>query len=579
MQISLLVPSLVSLFCASAALAAPPHGREAPPPPDADGCCQFDSSKTPECWGRFNLSTNYYDDGPSTGVVREYWFDVVNSTMAPDGVERTVLSINGTVPGPTIIADWGDTIVVHVRNLLQDNGTSIHFHGIRQNYTTEMDGVASVTQCPTPPGDSMTYTFKATQYGSSWYHSHFQLQAWNGVFGGIIINGPASAPYDEDLGTLILNDWFHETADQLYARASTRGPPTAANGLLNGTNVFGDGGRRFEAEFAPGRRYRVRVVNAAMDTMFRFALDGHNLTVIAADLVPIVPYETASVNVGIGQRYDLVIAAAAADVPADDAAAAAYWLRAVPSASCGSRHADLMNIKGVVRYRGAASASASASAEGSPTTSMLPYEDSCADEPAASLVPVVPLDVGEASRQDPFVVGLQVVDGWFKWTLNKNTFLSDWGYPSLLQAISGNQTWQPNQQVVTLEGANQWVYFVIENTGFDHPIHLHGHDVHILSRARGRHSPNTTLQLKNPPRRDVVMLPAHGHLVLAFKTDNPGVWLMHCHIGWHTGQGFALQLVERAAEIPYSKSVLSDSCATWSSYATDFNILQDDSGI
>ncbi|KAL8392716.1 hypothetical protein RB595_002778 [Gaeumannomyces hyphopodioides] len=426
-----------------------------------------------------------------------------------------------------------------------------------------MDGVASVTQCPTPPGESMTYTFKATQYGSSWYHSHFQLQAWNGMFGGIIINGPASAPYDEDLGTLILNDWFHETADQLYARASTRGPPMAMNGLLNGTNVFGGGGRRFETEFAPGRRYRIRVVNGAMDTMFRFMIDGHNMTVMANDLVPIVPYETGSVNVGIGQRYDVVVTA--------DAPAGAYWLRAVPSASCGSRHADLLNIKGVVRYRGASA--------GSPTTSMLPYQDSCVDEPAASLVPVVPLDVGEASRQDPFAVGLQVVDGWFKWTLNKNTFLSDWGYPSLLQAVSGNRTWQPNQQVVTLEGADQWVYFVIENTGFDHPIHLHGHDVHILSQARGSHSSNTTLQLKNPPRRDVVMLPAHGHLVLAFKTDNPGVWLMHCHIGWHTGQGFALQLVERAAEIPYSKSVLSDSCTAWSSYASSFNILQDDSGI
>lgn len=82
---------------------------------------------------------------------------------------------NKTTAGLTLPAL---AIVVHVRNLLEDNGTSIHFHGIRQNYTNDMDGVASVTQCPTPPGDSMTYTFKATQYGSSWYHSHFQLQAW-----------------------------------------------------------------------------------------------------------------------------------------------------------------------------------------------------------------------------------------------------------------------------------------------------------------------------------------------------------------------------------------------------------------
>jgi len=63
-----------------------------------------------------------------------------------------------------------------------------------------MDGVASITQCPTAPGSSTTYTWKATQYGSSWYHSHFAFQAWDGVFGPIVIQGPASANYDVDAG-------------------------------------------------------------------------------------------------------------------------------------------------------------------------------------------------------------------------------------------------------------------------------------------------------------------------------------------------------------------------------------------
>jgi len=72
--------------------------------------CDFNSSSTPNCWGKYDINTNYYEDGPDTGVIREYWFDLVNKTMSVDGVERMVLSINGTVPGPTIIADWGDTV-------------------------------------------------------------------------------------------------------------------------------------------------------------------------------------------------------------------------------------------------------------------------------------------------------------------------------------------------------------------------------------------------------------------------------------------------------------------------------------
>lgn len=67
---------------------------------------------------------------------------------------------------------------------------------------------------------------RATQYGSSWYHSHFSVQAWDGVFGGILINGPATSNYDEDLGHVFLNDWSHQTADVLALEAASSGPPT-----------------------------------------------------------------------------------------------------------------------------------------------------------------------------------------------------------------------------------------------------------------------------------------------------------------------------------------------------------------
>ncbi len=81
----------------------------------------------------------------------------MNTTASLDGVERNVLLVNGTFPGPTIIADWGDTVIVHLYNGLSNNGTGLHFHGIRQNYTNQMDGVPSITQCPTAPGEVRYY--------------------------------------------------------------------------------------------------------------------------------------------------------------------------------------------------------------------------------------------------------------------------------------------------------------------------------------------------------------------------------------------------------------------------------------
>lgn len=121
-------------------------------------------------WCDYTVDDDYYTVVPDTGVTREYWFDLQEVTVAPDGIERIALTVNGTIPGPTIEADWGDTVVVHVANNFVSslNGTSIHFHGIRQNYTNQQDGVVSITQCPTAPGENYTYTWRATQYGTTW---------------------------------------------------------------------------------------------------------------------------------------------------------------------------------------------------------------------------------------------------------------------------------------------------------------------------------------------------------------------------------------------------------------------------
>ncbi|KAI1839361.1 hypothetical protein JX266_014428, partial [Neoarthrinium moseri] len=268
--------------------------------------CSGNTADTRSEWCDYSIDTDYTSEAPDTGVIREYWFELTETTAAPDGVKRYVQAINGSIPGPTIFADWGDTVIVHVTNAISSstNGTSIHFHGIRQNYTNQEDGVSSITQCPTPPGSSITYTWRAVQYGSTWYHSHWALQAWEGVFGGIIINGPATSDYDEDLGMLFLNDWDHSTVDELYIDAESSGPPTLDTGLINGTNIWTDDsgnvtGYRFNVSLTEDSSYRLRLVNAAVDSHFKFMVDNHTLTVIATDLVPIEPFTTDIISIGM----------------------------------------------------------------------------------------------------------------------------------------------------------------------------------------------------------------------------------------------------------------------------------------
>lgn len=277
--------------------------------------CSGNTANDRSKWCNYDINTDYYNVVPDTGVTREYWFDIREEILAPDGVPRYVQVINGSIPGPTIHANWGDEVVVHVRNDLSssNNGTSIHWHGIRQNYTNQNDGVVSVTECPTAPGNTITYKWRATQYGTTWYHSHFSLQAWEGVVGAIVIDGPASANYDEDLGAIVLTDWSHETADELFYYDKKNGPPYLENGLINGMNIYNDGhrqvGQRFTTRFQSGSSYRLRLVNTALDTHFSFSIDNHTMTVIAADLVPVKPFTTDVLPIGIGkiiiQRYAL----------------------------------------------------------------------------------------------------------------------------------------------------------------------------------------------------------------------------------------------------------------------------------
>ncbi|RDW85906.1 multicopper oxidase-1 [Coleophoma crateriformis] len=528
------------------------------------------SAEDRSCWGDYDLSTNYYDEAPDTGVVREYWFDITNTTAAPDGIERMILAINGTVPGPTIIADWGDTVVVHVTNSMQNNGTGIHWHGVRQNGTTQNDGVPSMTQCPIAPGSTYTYTWKAVQYGSSWYHSHFYVQAWDGVFGGIVINGPATADYDEDLGSLFLNDWSHATADQELLHAEAYGPPTLDNGLINGTNTYNNSGTivgsRFSTDFVAGTRYRIRLVNAAADTHFKFTIDNHTMEVIATDFVPIVPYSTDIVSISMGQRYDIIVTA--------NATADNYWLRAIAQTTC-SDNDNPQNIMGIVRYDSTSTDDPTSVAWDSAST------DDCDDEDMSNLVPYLAIVASDTPTSDEdFSVKIETSG---LWVMGNNSFENQWDYPTVLQAYEGNDTWGAVQEVYELPDANTWVYWAIQTTNTQpHPMHLHGHDFWVIGQGSGTYDAATTnLTLVNAPRRDTVMLPGAGYVVIAFYTDNPGAWLMHCHIAWHTSEGLAIQILERESEfVPtLDASVLNSTCAAWDTYAASSALVQDDSGI
>ncbi len=365
------------------------------------------------------------------------------------------MTFNGTIPGPAIVANWGDNLVIHVTNKLANNGTAVHWHGVRQLENNEHDGVPGVTQCPIAPGDTLTYRFRATQYGTTWYHSHFTLQYGDGLLGPLIINGPATANYDQDLGPLMLTDWPHQSLFALWETATSGYAPFLDNTLMNGTNTYDCShstdanclgtGSRFEVAFLKGNKYRMRLINGATHAHFRFSMDNHTFQVIANDLVPIVPYTTDNLLIGMGQRYDIIIEA--------NATVGNYWLRAGFQISCGN-NLNPSNALGIIRYKGSSTAD--------PTTTGKTYPESCDDEPLANLVPYLNMNVSEAHSASVLDIGFYFTNAFY-WTVNTSALHLNWSEPTNLKIFNHEAIFPTPYNVYPLALVDEWVYWIIQD--------------------------------------------------------------------------------------------------------------------
>ncbi|KAL5402891.1 hypothetical protein PMIN03_010311 [Paraphaeosphaeria minitans] len=537
------------------------------------------------CWlPGFDATTDMYNSWPNTGRVVRYDLTVTNTTCNPDGSrERVCLLIDDSMPGPTIIGNWGDTFEITIRNKMQHNGTSFHWHGLRQLNSNTEDGVNGITECALAPGDAKTYRFRATEYGTSWYHSHFSAQYGDGTVGTIIINGPATANYDVDLGTYTVQDWYNITAYHASSIALMTGRgPAGTNILVNGTNKKIEGsvttGEYNKVKIESGKKYRLRLVNPSIDAAIRVSLDGHPFTVIANDFVPIVPYNTNWVLVGIGQRYDVIFTA---NQSADN-----YWFRAEAHTPCVSFNAGVG--RAIFTYENVTIADPNSSPlSGQPTT--------CEDpKTVPKIAKNVPRETFANQAQHlPVAFDNRTVttnnESIVLWTVNGTSMIIDPAEPTLEYMAKGQSNYPKNYNLINISDSAAWTYWVIQQAtgapGLPHPIHLHGHDAYVLGTGPGEFDVDThlgSLTFTNPTRRDVYHLPAAGWLVIAYPTDNPGAWLMHCHIAFHVAMGLSVQFVERESEIilPAQNSEWFNTCNNYENYIRNRPVYpQDDSGL
>lgn len=475
-------------------------------------------------------------------------------------------------PGPTLEANWGDTFQITVRNKITgpEEPTSLHWHGILQQGTPFMDGIPGVQQCPIAPGSSQTYTFQADLYGTSWYHSHLSAQYAAGLFGPMVIHGPTTKDCDKDLGPVILCDWSHSEYTDLVEKSVGKGESGAVESdvsLINGkTNA--------NFNFTSGKTHRLRLVNTAAEATYVFSIDEHDFSVIAHDFVPVKPYTTKNITLGVGQRADII-------VNGNGKKNGAYWMRSTATdCSLIANHF----ATAAIYYEGADhSKQPNSTSWGASTVCEFPVIG--ITQPALSLTPppkpattqIVNITFGTNSSGNP------------EWSINNSSFHANYNEPPLLLAHMGNTSYNPAEHWNVYNfGSNSSVRLVVYNTFMfsQHPMHLHGHNFWVIAQGYGEYDGHVT-QPNNPERRDVVMLhqaqsaTVPAYVVLEWQQDNPGVWPFHCHIAWHVSGGLYMNVMERPADIQKMKipQSVTDTCVGYKAWQAAGNIVdQIDSG-
>ncbi|XP_065894019.1 uncharacterized protein [Dysidea avara] len=309
-------------------------------------------------------SMTYYDHGRSMKGIRAAFDskqqlvildpkDKINDKMqhpiVTDGYFRPIITINGQMPGPTIIAYKNQRMKITVYNLLMNaEGITVHWHGMHQIGTQRADGVPYVTQLLIMAGQNYRYDFLASPSGTHWYHAHSGAQRTDGLYGALIIKDDLLGKlYDYDLPnehTLMLMDWqkdasidlFYNVARNLgyYKDDPSKDPPftkygftktydeTAVGGIPFWSGIINDRGRHYDEKGTPnmpvtslnhfkckkGNKYRFRLIGVQLLYAFAFRIDQHKLTVIASDGVQIKSIDQVDyVIVNTGERYDVVV--------------------------------------------------------------------------------------------------------------------------------------------------------------------------------------------------------------------------------------------------------------------------------
>ncbi|GAQ80786.1 Putative L-ascorbate oxidase [Klebsormidium nitens] len=539
-----------------------------------------------------------------SGNTKEYNFTVSYAFWAPDCVERSIIVVNGQYPGPAIDVQRGDRVIVRVTNQLYAEGISIHWHGILQTGgSAYMDGSAYVSHCPILPHETFVYNFTVPdQVGTFWWHGHNAGHSSEGFYGSFVVRpNPAfgdTEPFQADgESMLLMNDWWHRSHQDQFIGLDIPQNPTSdfrfvgepQSLLLNGRGQYncsllasvpaaysaGDAlncsttspqcsPNTVIGPITPNSTHRLRIVNTGSLSFLNIAIEGHNMTVVAADANYVTPVSVKYLDVWAGQRYDVLITA--------DQPVANYWI----TVTVRGRRPNTPPGRWALQYAGAPAGlpttNASALAAQQPAWDNQNFTlaqqnlytslggsnltDPVAQNPTRQIVLVNSQNRVDGRKRN-VLNGVAYVDPmtpithtlFFNMTGGYTTglisdqppltynYIKTIGSPDNYTLATGQSVFEVNEGDVIDVVLQNGVTLV--NASDPHPWHLHGMDFWVLGSAAGENFNGSTAKLNtvNPVYRSTVGLIAYGWTYIRFVASNPGPWFFHCHLISHMHMG------------------------------------------
>ncbi|OAY82674.1 Laccase-14 [Ananas comosus] len=514
---------------------------------------------------------------------------VGNMTITKLCQTRVITAVNQQMPGPTLEVSEGDKVIIHVLNHSPYNMT-IHWHGVFQKLSGWADGPNMITQCPIQPGNKYTYKFNIIgQEGTLWWHAHVSFHRAT-VYGVLIIlprEGPHTYPFPKPHHEvpILLGEWWNANVVDLADEAYVKG------GAPNKSDVFTINGKpgdfyncsekdMYKLKVEYGKKYMFRIINAALNSELFFKVAGHNFTVMAVDASYTNPYKTDVIVIAPGQTVDALMAA--------DAAPDKYYMAALRYEASGGVSFDNTTTRGIVEYYNTSPTS-------QPVMPTMPaYNDTLTANrfytnltgllrPGKATVPLtvnhrmfVTFGFGRVKCESDQLLCNQTT-GALAASMNNVSFQFP-SSASLLAAHDKNlkgiyMRGFPDKPPVffdftnesvntdpaltplvhTLKGTkvtkvkyNSTVEMVLQNTAIvvaeNHPLHLHGFNFYVLAQGLGNYNKSEAVEkynLVDPQVRNTIAVPGGGWAVIRFKANNPGVWIMHCHLDAHLQFGLA----------------------------------------